>query len=726
MCATPNHPPRIALIGNPNTGKTSLFNALTGLRQRIGNYPGVTVARKSGTLLLQGGVRAELLDLPGLYSLAASSLDERIVIDVLCGHLDATPPPDVILCVADATNLLRNLFLASQVAELGIPMMLVLNQADVARKRGMAIDTAKLSERLGGIPVVLASAWHGEGIHDIRAALSGLLEKKTRMTRIVWHEGVPAALDILRDGLSRVGAVVPPEPELQRILFDSSTPVLDRLRCPPDTVAPLVAAARERVRHAGFNPLAAEPVLHYGRLHGVLDGVVSGAGPAQTFTRHIDKVLLHRVFGTLIFFVSMAVVFASVFWLAKIPQSWVEAGFEWIGAVVGPSLEAYPVLQSLVTQGIINGVGAFMVFLPQILILFFFIALLEDTGYMARAAFLMDKLFSWCGLNGKSFVPMLSGFACAIPGVMATRTIEDPKSRIATIFIIPLMSCSARLPVYTLMISAFLVPQIGPWRASFVMVGMYLVGLVVAVPTAWVLTRSILKTRPQPFVLEMPRYQIPKARDVLWRMWQSGAEFVKRAGTIIFAITVIVWALLYFPHSEEVAAKARAEFTVPNGTGTDGTDAAAALEHHIEAALVEDSYLGRFGKFVQPVFDPAGFDWKITIGVLASFPAREVIVSTLGITYSLGGEATDESTDLRTAMAKSVWTSGPRIGTPIFTPPVVFGIMLFFALCSQCGATLATITKEANWRWAAAAFVFMTTLAWLAAVACYQVGSWFA
>ncbi|MDR2982470.1 MAG: ferrous iron transport protein B, partial [Puniceicoccales bacterium] len=620
-------------------------------------------------------------------------------------------------------------------------MALVLNQADVARKRGIVIDTDKISERLGGIPVILASAWHGEGIHDVRMAMAAALEKEPHMTRIAWHPCIPEALEVLRSGLEREAGDVLPEVELQRLLFDSASPIIERLRCSPDVADRFIRAARERIRHAGYNPLAAEALLHYERINHVLDGTLSQRKGERTFSQRIDGILLHRFWGTILFFISMAAVFASVFWLAGIPQGWLETGIDWLKGIVEPTLEGTPILQSLVSSGIIEGVGAFLMFLPQILILFFFIALLEDTGYMARAAFLMDKLFSWCGLNGKSFVPMLSGYACAIPSIMGARTIDDPKSRIATIFIIPFMSCSARLPVYTLMITAFIVPRIGAVKGALVMVAMYLVGLIVAIPTAWVLTRFFLRTKAQPFVLEMPRYQIPKPRDVLWRMWQSGAEFVKRAGTIIFAITVIVWALLYFPHSAEVEETTRVGFIVQhakeNNMTVDAVEVALAehdgnpeenslaaqLAHRIESAHVEESYLGRFGKWVQPVFDPAGFDWKITIGVLASFPAREVIVSTLGITYSLGGDVDEENADLRTAMANSKWTSGPRAGTPIFTIPVVIAIMAFFALCSQCGATLATITKEAGWRWAVASFTYMTALAWLVAVACYQIGS---
>ncbi|MDR1496895.1 MAG: ferrous iron transport protein B [Puniceicoccales bacterium] len=743
--------PRIALIGNPNTGKSTLFNALTGMRQRIGNYPGVTVAKKSGFLTLPNGVRTELLDLPGLYSLAAVSLDERVVSDVLCGRYLGTPAPDAVVCVVDIMNLRRNFFLASQVAEMGLPMMLVLNQGDVAQKRGMRVDVEKISRRLGGIPVVIASAWRGEGIHDVRAALVTLLEKRSRMNRIVWHPCVTSALETLRDGIAAasgktdVKPILFSEAELQRLLFDAATVVSDRF-CkvfPVGTVETLVGAAREGIRRAGFNPLAVEPLLHYERLHGILDGVVTTMSVESKGAQALDKVLLHRVFGTFIFFAMMVVVFSSVFWLAAIPQAWMEGFFEWLSDGVRPLLASTPVLQSLVVNGVIAGVGAFLGFLPQILTLFFFIALLEGSGYMARAAFLMDKLFSWCGLNGKSFVPMLSGYACVVPSVLATRTIEDTKVRLATIFILPLMSCSARLPVYTLMTGAFLVPRIGEVGGSLVMVSLYLIGLAIAIPTAWVLTRFFLKIRSQPFVLEMPRYQLPRPRDVLWRLWQSGTEFIRRAGTIIFAITVIIWALLYFPRDPATEEAARKTFVAEqisqNGKYTsagaveaalvtqDGDQQenplAAELANRIEAAHIEASYLGQFGKFIQPLFAPAGFDWKITIGVLASFPAREVIVSTLGITHSLGNDVGGDA--LRDALAKSTWTDGPLVGKPVFTIPVVLGVMVFFALCSQCGATLAVIRKEIGLRWAVISFTYMTILAWAAATACYQFGAFF-
>ncbi|MFZ9991299.1 MAG: ferrous iron transport protein B [Opitutales bacterium] len=703
----------VALVGNPNTGKSTLFNALTGLRQRVGNYPGVTVARKSGTCDLGDGRKAELIDLPGLYSLAAASPDEQVVIDALSGNIAGDRRPDAVVLVVDATNLLRNLFLASQVAELGLPVVLVLNQADVAKEQGLRIDTGLLSRRLGGVPVVLTSAWKGEGIAEVRQGLRTVLAARTTLCRVEWPPEIAGALADVSQAVSADTGKAVAAADTQRLLFDANQVTADRLGWPAERREKPLRAARERVRNSGYNPMAAEPLVHYAWLRTVLEGVVAeGLGKAGR-SAAVDRLLLHRVLGPLLFLGIMLGFFASVFWLAKFPMDWIQTAVDWTKGVVAPPLAAYPMLQSLVADGILGGVGAFLVFLPQILILFLFIGILEDSGYMARAAFIMDRLFSWCGLNGKSFVPMLSGFACAIPSLLSTRTIEDPKARLATAFVVPFMSCSARFPVYALMCAAFIGPLYGPGWESLVMVGMHCVGLVFAVPTAFVLTRLVLKVKPQPFVLELPRYQMPKPRDVVWRMWQNAAEFVSKAGTVIFAITIVVWALSYFPRDASVAERVRAAHPA---------ESAEKVQARVQAAYVEQSYMGRFGKTIQPVFDPLGFDWKITVGVLASFPAREVIVSTLGVTYSVGEGAEADSQDLRRAMQDAKWSEGPRAGSPIFSLAAVLALMVFFALCSQCGPTIATLAQETGgWKWAAGSFVYMTTLAWLVSMAVYQV-----
>jgi ferrous iron transport protein B len=703
----------VALVGNPNTGKSTLFNALTGLRQRVGNYPGVTVARKSGTCDLCDGQKVELVDLPGLYSLAAASPDEQVVIDALSGNIAGDRRPDAVVLVVDATNLLRNLFLASQVAELGLPVVLVLNQADVAKEQGLRIDTELLSRRLGGVPVILTSAWKGEGIPEVRRGLSEALTRRATMKRVAWPADIAGALaDVAETASSDTGKAITAA-DAQRLLFDTNPSTADRLGWTVERREKPLRSARERVRNSGYNPMAAEPLVHYAWLRTVLEGVVTeGLGKAGR-TAAVDRLLLHRVLGPILFLGIMLGFFASVFWLAKFPMDWIQTAVDWTKGVVAPSLAAHPMLQSLVADGILGGVGAFLVFLPQILILFLFIGILEDSGYMARAAFIMDRLFSWCGLNGKSFVPMLSGFACAIPSLLSTRTIEDPKARLATAFVVPFMSCSARFPIYALMCAAFIGPLYGPGWESLVMVGMHCVGLVFAVPTAFVLTRLVLKVKPQPFVLELPRYQMPKPRDVVWRMWQNAAEFVSKAGTVIFAITIVVWALSYFPRDASVAERVRAAHPA---------ESAEKVQARVQAAYVEQSYMGRFGKAVQPIFDPCGFDWKITVGVLASFPAREVIVSTLGVTYSVGEGAEADSQDLRRAMQDAKWSEGPRAGSPIFSLAAVLALMVFFALCSQCGPTIATLAQETGgWKWAAGSFLYMTTLAWVVSMAVYQV-----
>ena len=711
--STPEAGLLVALVGNPNTGKSTLFNALTGLRQRVGNYPGVTVARKSGTCDLGDGQKVELVDLPGLYSLAAASPDEQVVIDALSGNIAGDRRPDAVVLVVDSTNLLRNLFLASQVAELGRPVVIVLNQADVAKEQGLRIDTELLSRRLGGVPVVLSSAWKGEGILDVRRAIAGAIAQQTQMKRVIWPTNIATALaDVATSATADTGKPIS-EAEAQRLLFDTNPSTADRLGWTLAQREKTLRTARDRVRNSGYNPMAAEPLVHYAHLRLVLEGVVTeGAGKAGR-SAAVDRLLLHRFLGPVLFLGIMLGFFGSVFWLAKFPMEWIQSGVDWTKAIVAPQLDAYPMLQSLLADGIIGGVGAFLVFLPQILILFLFIGILEDSGYMARAAFIMDRLFSWCGLNGKSFVPLLSGFACAIPSLLSTRTIEDPKARLATAFVVPFMSCSARFPVYALMCSAFIFPTYGAGWQSVAMIGMHCVGLFFAVPTAFVLTRLVLKVKPQPFVLELPRYQMPKPRDVIWRMWQNAAEFVSKAGTVIFAITIIVWALSYFPRDASVAERIKAA----NPSATE-----EVVKSKLQAAYVEQSYMGRFGKAVQPIFDPLGFDWKITVGVLASFPAREVIVSTLGVTYSVGEGAEADSQHLRQAMQDAKWSEGPRAGTPIFSLAAVLALMVFFALCSQCGPTIATLAQETGgWKWAAGSFVYMTALAWLAGTAVYQV-----
>ncbi len=727
---------RVALIGNPNTGKSTLFNCLTGLRQKVGNYSGVTVQKKTGITLI-GTERVEILDLPGTYSLAATSPDERVVVDALRGEVENLDRPDIVLCIVDATNLQRNLFLAFQIGQLGVPMVLALNYWDTAQKRNIAIDIEGLKEKLG-IPIVPISASRAEGITELKDAVIQALDEKPKLISPTWPESIEEAISGVRSELPEPVSARIDDAALMRGIFESDEEIFKRAGASGLETQEALEISKKALFKGGLNPANAEAVLLYRHIKEHVEPCISARDSSRIAgSESIDSLLTHKVWGLIAFLALMYLVFQSVYSWAGPFMDLIDMGKSVVQDTVSNVLSGWPMIESLVADGIIEGVGAVVIFLPQIMILFFFISLLEDTGYMSRAAFLMDKLFSWCGLSGKSFVPLLSSYACAIPGVMATRTIQDSKARLVTILVAPFMSCSARLPVYVLMIGAFIEPRYGAAVAGAVLFLMHFVGLLVAMPFAYLMNKYILKTPPQPFLLELPSYQIPKVRDVMLKMYSQGKEFVVNAGTVIFAITIIIWALLYFPRTESVEIETReafvSEIAAQNGWTEEFALASihedeaivAALDHKVSSAFIEQSWMGRIGKTVQPVFAGAGFDWKITVGVIASFPAREVIISTLGIIYSLGGDVDEEAGDLREAMASQKWQSGPKAGMPIFTIPVVIALMVFFALCQQCGATLAVIAQETSWRWAALSFGFMTILAWLASIGINQVGSWF-
>ncbi len=680
----------VAVAGNPNTGKSTLFNGLTGAGQQVGNYPGITVQRKTGRCRF-GEREATVVDLPGTYSLAAASPDEEVVLDALTGHIEGTPKPDVVICVVDATNLRRNLFLVSQIAEVGVPLVVALNMTDEAEAMGIRIDARRLSERLG-VPCVATVAARGLGLDELKAAVATALDSPGKFPPVAW----PAAVLSAARTLGGNG-------ESLRLLFDVDSPLVAARG-----MGASQSQAHEALRAAGLDPLSIEASTRYAHIDRLIDGISTKAGPKRGY--RADAVLTHRVWGLLIFAALMFVVFSSIYWIAQPAMDGIEALFKWLASAAGAKLASKPMLQSLVSNGIIGGVGSVIIFLPQILILFFFVAVLEDSGYMARAAFLMDKVFAWTGLNGKCFVPMLSSFACAVPAILATRTIDDPKARISTILVSPLMSCSARLPVYVLMIGAFVEPNYGALAAGAALFGMHVLGLAVAIPIAFVINRFLLKSKPLPFLLEMPPYRRPRAKGVFLRMWRSGWEFTARAGTVIFAFSIVIWALMYFPRPPEVRERVTAELAAR------GVTEEKAVEREVDSAYLNQSLLGRMGKGAQPVFAPCGFDWKITIAVLAAFPAREVLVSTLGILYASDEE---DETALRAKLAAASWPDGK----PVYTPAVAAAIMIFFAFCLQCMSTITVIAKEAGWKWAGFAFVYMTALAWVGAVAAYQIGS---
>lgn len=717
----------IALVGNPNTGKTTLFNGLTGLFQHVGNYPGVTVERKVGRLRLTDDWMVDLVDLPGTYSLAAHAPDEMIVADVLLGRIPRERGIDAVLAIVDASNLYRNLYLVSQVLELGLPAVVALNMSDVADARGIRIDVDRLSGCLG-VPVVRVCANRRQGLGDLRRELRRLLpgEQHTGLSLLSgFPDGFPAAVDSVASELQsqNAGSASMRRAEALRAIVDEGGYAERRLiETRGDGLRMKLADARDRFpATSGLSALESE--VRYKWIRRVLAQSVSQPEDLQkTHSDRIDGVLTHRIWGTLLFVAIMGVVFQAIYAWAGPLMDWVDGLFTALSVWVGGWFPE-GALKSLVQDGVIAGVGGVVIFLPQIAILFFFIAVLEDCGYMARAALLMDRLLTKCGLSGQSFIPMLSSFACAVPGIMATRTIEGRRNRLVTILVAPLMSCSARLPVYTILIGAFIParPILGEWIGlqGLTLFAMYCVGAVAAVPVAWVLRKTLLKGETTPFILELPSYKVPDKRTVGLRVYQSSRAFLARAGSIILGATIAMWALAYFPRSDETLAEYERHRRTAEASqsGVELQETLEGLDARMAAQLLNESFLGRAGHWIEPAVIPLGWDWRIGMATLASFPAREVIIATLGTIYSLGGDADESSDDLRSALRNATWDDGRSV----FNIPVALSVMVFFALCAQCASTLAVIRREAqSWRWTIFTFVYMTLLAYVAALATYQ------
>ena len=644
----------IALAGNPNAGKTTLFNSLTGLKQKVANYPGVTVERKEGLWRL-GDASANLIDLPGLYSLDATSLDEQIARQVITGEQTGLGKPDAIVAVVDATNLERNLYLVTQLFEFGVPVVVALTMIDVFEKQRHEIDIRKL-ERLLNVPVIPVNAKSNRGRKELATKVLEVMKAKP---------AVPVELN----------GQLADQPQHAKIF----------------------------ARYKFISNVVQESVKHNDR-------------EDHRFSEKIDRILTHKVFGLVILVAVLLVLFQAIFSWASLPMDLLDKGFGALGDMVRNAMPA-GILTDLLVDGIIAGVGGVLVFLPQILLLFLFISLLEDTGYMARAAFLLDKLMSRVGLHGKAFLPLMSSFACAIPGIMATRTIESRRDRFATILIAPFMSCSARLPVYSLMIAAFFAGQKAFGFISMgavLMLAMYTLGIVVAIVVAFILKRTLLKAPPPPFLMELPPYRLPNLRNVFQNMLLRAWLFVKRAGTVILAISIILWALMYFPRSSQpsaVSSQPAAENTFPSNS-----DAPTASP---EAEQLENSFAGKLGHTIEPVIRPLGFDWKIGVALIASFAAREVLVSTLSIIYNVGKDEDAQSKTLISAIHDAKNDNG----APTWTPLTALTLMVFFVLAMQCMSTVAVVRRETNsWRWPVFMITYMTGLAYIAAMLTYQGG----
>lgn len=661
--AAGSKPITIALAGNPNAGKTTLFNSLTGLRQKVANYPGVTVERKSGPWMV-GGESATLVDLPGLYSLDATSLDERIAREIILGERTSEPLPDVIVAVVDAANLERNLYLATQLIDTGVPVVIALTMIDVLEKSRHSLDIAVLSNKLG-VPVVAVNAKTAEGLDTLAGEVHRTLSAKQETTPSIAGEST-----------------------------GDNSEIFARYKFISDAVQAAMT-------------------------HGDTD--------SHRISERIDSVLTHKFFGLVILVGILLLLFQTIFSWASLPMDLLDQTF---GAAAEYAKSVLPegIVADLVADGIIAGVGGVMVFLPQILLMFLFISILEDTGYMARAAFLLDKLMSRVGLHGKAFLPLMSSFACAIPGIMATRTIENSRDRIATIMIAPFMSCSARLPVYTLMIATVFAGQ--TWFGflsvgAVLMLAMYAIGIFVAVAVAWILKRTILNSPPPPFLMELPPYRMPNFRTVFINMLSRASMFIKRAGTVILLISIVLWALMYFPRTDE-AQSPLPNVQIPNSnvlcpvSYVVSVESPQTLDPLTSAGdQLRNSYAGQMGRAIEPAIAPLGFDWKVGVAIIASFAAREVLVSTLSIIYNVGRDETEESETLVNAVRNAKRDDG----RPVWTPLSALSLMVFFVLAMQCMSTLAIVRRETNsWTWPALMFAYMTALAYIAALITYQTG----
>ncbi len=715
--------PEIALIGNPNTGKTTVFNALCGTRQRVGNFPGVTVEKKTGITLLSGDKQADVIDLPGLYSLKAVSPDEDVAADVIMGRVTGTNKPDVILFVLDSTNLKRNLYLFSQIAELGMPLVVVLTMTDLLERENIKIDFNEMEKQLG-VPVLPLVGRDKTQLDRIKKVLfESIQEKPSSGISLNFPDDLERIASDLKHKLDKHVSLS--HFEAREILFFKQYTLLDHYNSIPEAIT-VIEDARNRLGGRWAPSIIA--FKRYAWADSLLKIVEKREKPRGiSLTERLDSFLTSRVFGLLSFIGIMYLVFQSIYTWAGPLMDFIDSSFSFMGGVVYQWLDGMPILQSLVVDGMISGVGSVVIFVPQIAILFLFIAFLEDSGYLSRAAFLMDRLLGWTGLNGRAFIPMLSGFACAIPGIMSTRIMPDPRARLTTILIVPLMSCSARLPVYMLFIGAFIEPAFGAGWAAFALFAMHALGIIISLPIAWVLNRGILNTPSIPFVLEMPPYKMPQAYNVLYRAYEASKDFLIRAGTIIFAMSIFIWFLSYFPRpallEQNVIADAnskiedlKTKLSISDSAEQENiklqiSEIKTGVKARVASMYLEQSILGRAGKAIQPVFAPLGFDWRLSVGILSAFPAREVIVSTLGIIYNVGENVSEESETLKSRLSSGTGDAAP------YTPLTAITLMVFFALSSQCMSTLAMVKRELNsWSWMIGLFTYMTVLAYIIAI----------
>ncbi|MFM1912544.1 MAG: hypothetical protein RIR51_382 [Bacteroidota bacterium] len=701
--------PKIALIGNPNAGKSSLFNSLTGLSQKTGNFPGVTVDKHTGSWELEPGKEMEVIDLPGIYSIYPNSMDEELVVNIL-GDPKSEDFPDVIIVVADASNLKRNLLLFSQVKDLGLPTVLALNMLDVAEGNGLVINSLKLARELN-VEVVEVNAKKGIGINGLKMAVAKLL-----INKYASNDGLsfPVAQELLDEIEVKFGQTDPYRSLLWLMEHDHMAMFNKDQKQAFDQL-------QEKYQFNAKKYKSSEIVSRYEQISDIVDRCVININqqwekePVRSFSDKLDKVFLHPILGYLSFLGILFLVFQAVFTWASFPMDAIDAGVgnlsEWVRTVLPESK-----ITDLISDGLIAGIGGVLIFIPQIAFLFLFIALLEETGYMSRVMFIMDKLMRRFGLNGRSIVPMISGVACAVPAIMSTRSITSWKDRLITIMVTPLMSCSARLPIYTILI-ALVIPDARTLFGVFnlqgvVLFGLYLLGFFMALFSAWVM-KTILKVKEKTFfIMELPTYKTPRLKHIFLSIYNSVRAFVFEAGKIIVAISIVLWVLAsYGPGEEFDQVEQRVRLENPNLT-------TEVLNNKIASEKLEYSYAGWLGKKFEPVIKPLGYDWKIGIALITSFAAREVFVGTMSTIYSLGGDIEGDHT-IKKRMREEI---NPATGKPMYDLALGLSLMVFYAFAMQCMSTLATTYRETkSWKYPVIQFGYMTALAYLSALIVYQV-----
>ncbi len=692
---------RIALLGNPNSGKTSIFNHLTGMNQKVGNFPGVTVDKKIGYCKVCEGIKVKIIDLPGTYSLYPRSMDERVVFNTLIDDSN-TDYPELIIVVVDASNIKRNLLLFTQVKDLGIPVILALNMLDVATNLGQRVSPTCIARELS-VPVVSINGRTAQGIDMLERAIEDNLFSHTKPS-IDPAALAPEPVSAIKEHFSIKNDYIA-YLALQQYQQFSSFDSKDK-----DFVKQLIRKYR-------FNPELAqseEIVLRYKLIDKVVEkAVVYHLKENKNITERLDKIFTHKVYGYLLFFTILFVMFQAIFSWANAPMNLIDLSFSKLGMFLKHSLPE-GMLTSLLSEGVVPGIGGVVIFIPQIAILFAFISVLEESGYMSRVVFLMDRFMRQFGLNGRSVVPLISGVACAIPAIMASRTIENRKERLITILITPFMSCSARLPVYTILI-ALIVPETYIFGflniQGLVLMGMYMLGFVMALIGALIMGMFIRIKERSYLIMELPLYKIPRWKNVWITIYEKSRTFTLNAGKIILAISIVLWVMASYGPGDNVT---NAEKYVLLELG-DKHAGEKEMHKKVEAYKLEHSYAGVFGKMIEPVIRPLGYDWKIGIALITSFAAREVFVGTMATIYSIGS---DQESTIRRRMSEEI---NPRTGGPMYTPAVAFSLLIFYAFAMQCMGTLAVVYRETkSWKWPIIQLIFMSGLAYISSFFVYQ------